>query len=261
MANLPDYDLLFNITFPNGQTAQAIRLRQGENPQRALTQLGFSLHRPVIFISGGASKMSDKDIALTQKIITEVAHFAEEHNILVIDGGTESGVMKMIGDTRDHLKYRFPLVGISPLGVVSFPTYPNPNSEAELEDNHTHFILVDGMNWGDETVTIINTAYMISGENQYPAVGILVNGGKIAMQEMYLASTYPNVKEHMALVVIEGSGRAADEISTAYRTGVNDQQGILKAIISGADIDLVSTIDGPAKMREKLIKRFGLAND
>lgn len=257
MANLPDHNTLFSITFPNGQTAQAIRIQQGDSPKQALTKLGFSLQRPVIFISGGASKMSEQDIELTQKIITEVAHFAEEHNILVIDGGTESGVMKMIGDTRDSLKYTFPLVGISPLGVISFPNYANPNSEAELEDNHTHFILVDGADWGDETVTIIKSAYMVSGENQYPAVGVLVNGGKIAMQEMYLASTYPNVKEHMTLVVIEGSGRAADEISTAYRTGVNDQQGVLKAIISGADIDLVSTVDGPAKMREKLMKHFG----
>lgn len=257
MANLPDYNTLFNITFPNGQTAQAVRVQQGESPKRALNQLGFTINRPVIFISGGASKMSEHDIDLTQKIITEVAHFAEEHNIIIIDGGTESGVMKMIGDTRDSLNYTFPLVGISPLGVVSYPTYPNPNSEAELEDNHTHFILVDGKNWGDETMTIINTAYMVSGENKHPAVGILVNGGKIAMQEMYLASTYPNVKEHMALVVIEGSGRAADEISTAYRTGINANQGIIKAIISGADIELVSTTEGPTKIREKLTKRFG----
>jgi hypothetical protein len=256
MANLPDYNTLFNVTFPNGQTAQAVRIHQGESPKRALGLLGFSINRPVIFISGGASKMSDRDIDLTQKIITEVAHFAEEHNILVIDGGTESGVMKMIGDTRDRLGYQFPLVGISPLGVVSFPNYPNPKSEAELEDNHTHFILVEGESWGDETVTIINAAYMISGENQYPAVGILVNGGKIAMQEMYLASTYPHVKKHMALVIIEGSGRAADEISTAYRTGVHEQQPVLKAIISGADIELVSTVEGPEMIRNRLNKRF-----
>ncbi len=256
MANLSNYNTLFHVTFPNGQTAQAVRIRQGESPKQALGLLGFSINRPVIFISGGASKMSEQDIILTQKIITEVAHFAEEHNILVIDGGTESGVMKMIGDTRDSLGYKFPLVGISPIGMISFPSYPNPNSQAELEDNHTHFILVDGEEWGDETLTIIDAAYTVSGKNIYPAVGVLINGGKIAMQEMYLASTYPNVKERMALIIVEGSGRAADEISTAYRTGIHDQQSVLKAIISGANIELVSTIEGPEMIRKKLSKRF-----
>ncbi len=255
MPSLPDYNTIFSITFPNGHTAQAVRVLPETNPKQILDSLGLVTTRPVIFVSGGASKMSDEDKLMTEEIIRFVVEFAEEHSILIIDGGTESGVMKMVGDTRHEKRYTFPLIGVSPLGRVEFPGYVNPEQQATLEDSHSHFVLVDAPEWGDETMTIIRLTYAICGENRYPAMGILVNGGKIAMQEMYLACTYPKAREKLALVVLEGSGRAADEISTAFRTGGSSQR-VLNAILSGGDIQLVGTVEGPEKMKEKLSKRF-----
>jgi hypothetical protein len=255
MASLPDYNTIFSIPFPNGHTAQAIRVAPDANPKLILDALGFTSTRPVIFISGGASLMSEHDKEMTEAIITLVVEFAEEHNILIIDGGTESGVMKMVGDLRHTRGYTFPLIGVSPLGRVAFPGYENPNQQAILEDSHSHFVLVDAPEWGDETLMTIRLTYAICGEKRYPAMGILVNGGKIAMQEMYLACTYPKARERMALVVLEGSGRAADEISTAFRAGSSNQR-VLNAIISGADLQVLGTIEGADRMKETLNRRF-----
>ncbi|TVR23975.1 MAG: hypothetical protein EA396_02485 [Anaerolineaceae bacterium] len=255
MSSLPDYDTIFSITFDNGHTAQAVRVRPDASPKQILNLFELSVSRPVIFISGGASKMSDEDKRMTERIIAEIVDFAEEHSILIIDGGTESGVMKMVGDTRHDRGYKFPLVGVSPLGRVAWPGYDNPDQQAMLEDSHTHFVLVDTPEWGGETMTIVRMTYAICGENRHPAMGVLVNGGKIAMQEMYLASTYPKARERLALAVIEGSGRAADEISAAVRTGGSHQR-VLQAIVDGADVQLVATDDGPQKMREMLLRRF-----
>jgi len=72
------------------------------------------------------------------------------------------------------------------------------------------------------------------------------------MKEIYLAST-GDMK--FPILILEGSGRAADEISTAFRTG-RTNRAILKAILAGGDISLVPTLEGPEGMRKKLIEKF-----
>jgi hypothetical protein len=252
MDNLPVYHSCFNVVFDNEHIAKAVRISRDDDPEMTLRLLGFESPRAAIFISGGASYMSEEDRQRTKEIIAGVGAFAEENDAIIFDGGTESGVMQMIGDVRLHNKYTFPLIGVSPLGKVSFPGYKNPNEEAFLEDSHSHFVLVDGENWGDESHMILKLTQTIAAE--LPAVGILINGGKIAMQEVYLATSQ---EINMPVIVLEGSGRAADEISTAFRTG-KANQAILQAILSGGDIQLVGTLEGPEAMRTKLAQKFGL---
>lgn len=256
MSSLPHLNTLFTIKFPNGNTARAIRAKPHEHPAFLLRTLGFNPPQPILFISGGASGMSDYDKQQTERMMEAVALFAEQNGITVIDGGTESGIMKMCGDIRIRNKYQFPLLGVSPLGLVSFPDYPNPKAQAELEDGHTHFVLVEGDEWGAESEMIINLTMTMSGAGtttRKPAVGILINGGKIAMQEIYLATTRD--KHKLPIIVLDGSGRAADEISTAFRTG-RVTQTILKAILRGGDIQLVGTREGPDAIRQKLSLKF-----
>jgi hypothetical protein len=251
MASLPKHDEIFTVQFENGHTAQAVRVRHDADSQAVLRTLGFAGHSPVIFISGGAGAMSDEDKRLTRNIIQGLVAFADEHNIVVIDGGTESGIMKMIGDTRHELGLTFPLIGVSPLGRVAWPGYDNPQQQAFLEDNHSHFVIVDGEEWGAESTMIVRLTYALAGPDK-PSVGVLINGGKIAMQEVYLATS---THRKMPIIVLEGSGRAADEISTAFRTGKSTQR-VLKAILSGGDIQLVGTVEGPPAMRKKLEAKF-----
>jgi hypothetical protein len=255
MNSLPEYNQIFSVQFPNGESAQAIRVKPNADPTLTLHALGFIEPRPVLFISGGAGNMSKQDKHYTHEIIQGIAEFAHEHKLVVLDGGTESGIMKMIGDTRHAAGYTFPLIGISPMGRVEYPGYDNPRQQATLEDNHTHFILVDTPEWGDESMMIVRTAYALCHHNQQPVTGVLVNGGKIAMQEVYLATTHKESQTRMGVIVLEGSGRAADEISTAFRTGKTNQR-ILRAILAGGDIQLVGTVEGPEAMRQKLAKKF-----
>lgn len=251
MASLPEHNKIFSVQFENGHTAQAIRVTRETDTRVVLDMLGFTGRYAVIFISGGAGAMSEEDKRRTKEMIQELVQFANDNGVVVIDGGTESGIMKMIGDTRQDAGYTFPLIGVSPLGRVSWPGYKNPNEQATLEDGHTHFVLVDGKEWGDESQMIVKLTHAIGGKEK-PCVGVLINGGKIAMQEVYLATS---TERKMSIIVLEGSGRAADEISTAFRTGKSTQR-ILKAILSGGDIQLVGTIEGPQAIRKKLEKKF-----
>lgn len=249
---LPSKNISFTIPFDNGNRAKAVRVATDTDPLQIMQVLNFTHTQPSIFISGGAGMMSDEDKRMVKRILAEVAAFAEEHHAVILDGGTESGIMQMVGDAKRDFNYKFPLLGISPLGKISYPGFKNPNEEAFLEDSHSHFVLVDADSWGDESRMIVQLTHAIGGRGEKPSVGILINGGKIAMHEVYLAST-KDLK--LGMIVLEGSGRAADEISTAFRTGKTNQR-ILQAILAGGDIQLVSTVEGPSAMRAKLTSRF-----
>lgn len=251
-STLPTYNTCFKMVFENGNTAKAVRIQSSDTVGEALAALQLTEPRPVIFVSGGAGGMSDKDKALTKSIVEAVCIFAEEQSAVIVDGGTESGIMQMLGDIRKTHNSKFLLVGVSPLGKISYPGYKNPNEEAYLEDSHSHFVLVDGEDWGSESESIVTLAKMLSGNGSHSAVGILINGGRIAMHEVYLATTR---EKKLSIIVLEGSGRAADDISTAFRTG-KANQAILQAILKGGDIQLVGTVEGPEAMREKLISKF-----
>jgi hypothetical protein len=241
----------FTITFDTGHTARAVCVSQNADPLWIAEKFGLTAHQPAIFISGGASYMTPEDQERTTQMIDAVADFAQEHSAVIITGGTESGVMQLIGDMRLRKHYRFPLIGVAPLGKIAYPGHANPNKEADLEDSHSHFVLVIGDEWGDESAMIVRLTHSIAGGIQ-PSVGILVNGGKIARNEVYLATTQ---QLKLPMLVLEGSGRFADELATAARTGQTNQR-ILQAILAGGDIHLVATVEGPEKMREKLAEVF-----
>ena len=60
----------------------------------------------------------------------------------------------------------------------SAPHKLRQDQSAPLDPHHTHFILVPGKNWGDESSWIAQIATQLAGDQ--PSVAVLVNGGKIA---------------------------------------------------------------------------------
>lgn len=244
----------FEIRFEEGRTATAVRVDQGIPADGILHALQIETPSPVIFISGGAGNMSAEDIEKTRQIMDEgVAKFASENGITVIDGGTESGVMQMIGEARRSHDYSFPLIGVAPYGKIQYPGHTNEKNEAELDSNHSHFVLVNSDEWGGESQTIIDLTRGVCEGKRAHALGILINGGKIAQQDIYLATAQGDHK--IPILVLEGSGRFAQELATAFRTGHANQK-ILKAIIQGGDIKLLATGEGVDTMLNKLQAHF-----
>lgn len=243
----------FLIHFPNGHSARALLAPKEASANELIRQLGNISTAPVIFITGGAGQMSAEDRQRTQEIIESIIRYADKHHIIIVDGGTESGIMEMIGETRRKHKFQLKLIGVAPHGKVDYPGYVNPHSEATLEDNHTHFVLVEGDNWGDESALLTELARAICGYGACKALGILINGGAIAQQDVLLATTHTS--HPIPMLVLEGSGRFADELATAFKTGETSKD-ILRAIIDGGDIELISTIEGPEGMQAKLAQRF-----
>ncbi len=200
------------LTFKNGQTACAIQVDHSVDLSAALNQIGLHGSRPVLVVVGGASKMSDQSMARLRLLFVNVlAPIAETLGACVVDGGTDTGVMQMMGQARAEIAGTFPLVGIAPVGKIALPDAPPSSSgQTSLEPNHTHFVLIPGSTWGDESPWLARIATTLADEK--PSVTVMANGGAITLLDLF-----ENKKAGRPLVVLGGSGRLADEITMAVR--------------------------------------------
>ncbi|MFZ4813879.1 MAG: hypothetical protein ACOYL5_05035 [Phototrophicaceae bacterium] len=241
------------VTFPNQNQSQLIHVPPYADAKTVAETLGFSIPQPSIFLSGGAGGMSEEDLETTRHIISEgLARFATEHGVVVIDGGTDTGVMRLNGNARHAYGDRFSLIGCAPDKLVRYPGSDNQLDESltMLEDNHSHFALVNSDQWGAESDLLVGLTRAISGGVR-PSVGILINGGQIAQYDVYIASA--RGEKALPVIVLEGSGRAADMIATATRSN-RFSSAMLRAIVEGGRIDLLPVSEGVEGLYNRLKK-------
>jgi hypothetical protein len=207
---IPEAIKIEEISFPNGNQARAVLPPPGTRATDLVRALAIPQPGSLIMIAGGAARMDERDhLNLTRLFTDGIAHIAATYNALVIDGGTQSGVMDLMGQGVAKQQQRPVLLGISPAGKVTYPGKTGHRvgrDEVPLDPNHSHFVLVETNEWGGETETMYELANVFS--EGCPSVAILINGGDIAKNEVLY-----NVRQRRSILVIEGSGRFADEIA------------------------------------------------
>ena len=145
-----------------------------------------------------------------------VVAIAERLKIVVLDGGTRSGIMRMAGVARATSKANFPLIGVAVERLVSWTEEPTLEQRQKLDPFHTHFFLVPGTHWGDEAPWLSQIAADIAG--QLPSLTILINGGNIARQDVALSLAIGR-----PVLIFRNTGRLADELAAQAneRVGVH----------------------------------------
>ncbi|MDQ7026871.1 MAG: hypothetical protein Q9P01_00805 [Anaerolineae bacterium] len=256
MTIMPKEKTPFTIRFSDTQFSPALRVDPDEDAQSIIDTFALITPRPALFITGGAGLMTDDDIQRTREIMNDgIAKFAAIHNLTVIDGGTEAGVMQMIGEARKTHGYHFPLIGCAPYYKVTYPgAEPREGIEATLEDGHSHFVLVNSHEWGGESQMIVKLTRAIAA-HQRPMIGVLINGGSIAERDVYYATAIGD--NRVPILILDGSGRTADNISTAFKTNRADSQ-MIRAIIKGGDIRLTPLSEGVPALLKHLSQHFGV---
>jgi len=246
---------LANETFVvmlNDLPALAVRVSDQDDPAHIVHLLDLAEPRPAIFLLGGAVDMSADEVAATRPVLEEgLAAYAQERGIAVIDGGTRSGAMQMMGEARRSCRGTFPLVGVAPINLVRFSGHEPPEGYP-LDPNHSHFVLTSEGDWGDETDFIVRIAQAIAG-GQHPVVGIIINGGGIVRQEVYRLTLTERLQT--PLLVLDGSGRFADTLARAIRTGETDDSQ-LREIVSKGRIEVIPIADGADGIRQRLSAYF-----
>ena len=189
------------IPFRQGVNVRATNIKDDKDIREALTELQIPHPKTVIVLVGGAGGIGFWDKFPMRKAIRIIARLAEETGSVVVDGGTQAGIMKEIGKQRKQNKFSFPLIG-----VVFDSLLMKEEPDSILDPNHTHFFLIPGEDWGDESAWISKIATAIAGDLK--SVTILVNGGNISRTDVQYS-----LLENRTAVVMRGTGRMANEIT------------------------------------------------
>ena len=198
------------IKFPDQDTVSVFPSERSDLAQ-AIAELGLGGGHPVIVLIGGKIEEKQKDV--TQQAIRAIAKTAEDLSAVIICGGTDMGVMAEIGQVRSQNGYKFPLVGITPEKLVTWPggplntTFLGMGKERwQLEAHYSHFILVPGSPFGDESLWIGDAAILLSKGHQ--SVTILINGGDISRNDIEVS-----LENGRPVIALSNTGRLADEFA------------------------------------------------
>jgi hypothetical protein len=189
------------VVLKGDHTMNAAHISGDGEIEKALDELGIPHPRPVIVLVGGAGGIGWWDKFPMIKAIRIVARLAEDTRAVVVDGGTQAGIMTEIGKQRKRNKFTFPLVG-----VVFDSLFKQEEPEAVLDPNHTHFFFIPGADWGAESSWISKIATAVGGDQK--SLTILVNGGNISRTDVEYS-----LLENRPTFVMRGTGRMADEIT------------------------------------------------
>jgi hypothetical protein len=189
------------ISLKRDLTVKAAHISEDKEIEEALTELEIPHPKSVIVLVGGAGGIGWWDKFPMRKAIRIIARLAEDTQSIVVDGGTQAGIMTEIGRQRKQNKFSFPLVG-----VVFDSLIMKKEPGTILDPNHTHFFLIPGNNWGDESSWISKIATQIAGAKK--SITILVNGGQISKTDVGYS-----VMEDRPTFVMRGTGRMANEIT------------------------------------------------
>lgn len=172
---------------------------------------------------------------------------AEAAGAVLVDGGTQAGVMALLGEAVAARGHPVPLIGVAPAGRVTYPGGPEP-AEAEgaapLDPNHSHFLLAPSDDWGGETDWMFALAEALS--EGAPVVTVLVNGGDIAREEVW-----QSVRRGWPVVVLAGTGRLADRLAFALTAGSAEPE--LADILAEGDLRVM---DLEAEAPERALRRL-----
>lgn len=218
----------------------------------ALDALTVARRRPVLVVVGGAGGMSPDHLSRTAAVLNvQVLPVLDRLGVTVIDGGTDSGVMRVIGRARSAAGASFPLIGVAAEGTVRADP-PDARAVAEqIEPHHSHVILVPGDSWGDESPWLACVADAVAGTA--PSATLVVNGGEITYDDVA-----HSLERRRPVVVLAGSGRTADAIATA---GDGDSKDPRATRIAASPLTRIVDIADGAALAGTLESILGHATD
>jgi len=238
---------LATIRFSDGQAASAARV---DSKSLALWLQALGLESaPTLVIIGGASKLTSRDADKLRPLALELWRVVEDLAATVVDGGTDTGLMRLIGQARLETQSKRPLVGVAVGGLVTWPGGPASAGRFPLEPNHSHFVLVPGSEWGDEGPWLAGVSSILARDLK--SLTVLINGGDLSWQD----ATY-SVDAGRPVLVIAGTGRAADDLSSSSAGHRGD--GRAAALLNSGLVESMELADGPkaivSAIRDRLME-------
>ena len=205
--------------------ARAVRVGSRDELVAAAAALGLRTGAPVLVVVGGADTMATDEEARMRAFMEVLVPHLDRAGATVVDGGTATGVMRAVGEARRAASGRFPLVGVVVDALARRSGSDTGEGGATLEPAHTHFLLVPGEDWGDESTWLAEFAAVLAEEAA--SLTLLANGGEVAWQDVARS-----VELDRGVVALAGSGRAADELASGSSPRARElrESGLIEAV-------------------------------
>ena len=223
------------MEFGHGRTAVVVAIEGRKDVALAIDALGLEAPRPTLVVVGGAAGLDDHELAGLAPLADQLVGAAADAGAAIVDGGTDAGVMRLVGRARAEANVDIPLVGVVVKALAGLPGKPAVSPMADLEPRHTHFVLVPGSSWGEEAPWIARVAGAVAGDCS--SVTVLVNGGEIAWTDVA-----ESVGAGRRVLAVAGTGRTADALAAQVGGRPVDAQtvalirtGLVEAIPMGED--------------------------
>jgi hypothetical protein len=242
------------LEFGSGRTAVAIGVERADDVAAALSALRLVAPRPALVVVGGAAGLDDGELAGLAPLADGLVRAAAGAGAAIVDGGTDAGVMRVVGRAHAEAGAGVPLVGVVVRALAGLPGEPVVPPMAALEPRHTHFVLVPGSSWGEEAPWIARIAGSVAGD--HPSVAVLVNGGEIAWTDVA-----QSLAAGRRVLAVAGTGGTADALAAAAAGKPADQRAA--ALVRTGLVEAVAPGDDPLpsvqERVEDILGRAGLA--
>jgi hypothetical protein len=247
------------IIFSGGRSALAVVAPADVSGAAVAGALQLEPPRGLIVLGGSTTELPPGvAAALSGSLGDGLARLAAAARLTVITGGTDAGIFALFG--RALAKERTTTcVGVAPVGAVTWPGRGEDesvrlplNELVQLEPHHTHFLLVEGTEWGTETEALIELAATLAA--RCPSVAILAGGGEGARQEVL-----EQVRRGREVLVLAGTDRFADELARAATNDAADaiDPRTAEAAASGL-VTVLDLAEPQASLAERVRERLGL---
>lgn len=231
------------INFPDQEVLCVFPSERSDLIQ-AISELRLNDGYPVIVLIGGV--IDPREAEATHRAIHTISGIAEDMKAVVICGGTDMGVMAEMGQIRWKSGYTFPLVGIAPEALVTWTEGPHSTKflwwgkqRWQLEPHYSHFILVPGSQFGDESPWIVDAAAILS--KAHKSVTILINGGEVSRKDIELS-----LENGRPVIALGGTGRLANELAIE-----RDRHQLISVVPATAQQRIIEAVQAALSINER----------
>jgi hypothetical protein len=166
-----------------------IEARADAGGDELLAALGLPAPRATVILNGTTAEC-DPGVA---GVLGDLATAVMRERLTVVTGGTDAGIFTLFG--AEMAEPTAALVGVA----------PRNRAGVALEPHHTHFVLVEGDAWGDETPALLALAGALG--RLAPTVAVICGGGEGTRTEVA-----GHRRAGRPIVAVAGSGGVADEL-------------------------------------------------
>ena len=229
----------------------AVLVDPPESMARGVDALNLRVGRPVLVLIGGADGL---DPVVGERVYAlfrnHLMPLLAKLDAVVVDGGTDAGVMACAGQANAA---RFVThVGVAAIGTVEVPGLGGAaTGTTALEPNHSHFLLVPGDRWGDESPWLSLAASTIAGP--CPSLTLVIGGGKITRLDIS-----HSLLAGRTTILLTGSGGVADELAAHYESSAFSD-ALAAEWVSSAEIQTVRLDDAAEQLSRYILKILSCA--